>query len=66
MSELLRAQPTSPAAAGFLCGFMILTEPFTNISKQRLQPPVVLFVPEVLRAGWKQGPTVLGTAQTKP
>lgn len=51
MSKLLRAQSASPAAAGFLCGFMILTELFTNISKQRLQSPIVLFIPEVLR-GW--------------
>lgn len=51
MSKLLRAQSTSTGTASFIYSFLTLTMPFTNISKQRLQSAIILFIPEVLR-GW--------------
>lgn len=65
MSKLLRAQSTSTAAASFLRSFLTLTELFTIIAKQRLQSPIILFIPEVLR-GWLRAEPCCAGLFTKP
>lgn len=56
---------TSTAAESFLCGFLTVTELFTNISKPRLPSPIVLFIPEVFRGWLKADPCCAGLCTEK-
>lgn len=48
-----------------MCSFLTLTELFTNISKQRFQSPIIVFIPEVLRGWLKAEPCCAGLCTDK-